>query len=55
MVTNVFYSTAKEAVKDFMLMEFPSLGPSETAGFLGSIYKFLNYEEESVKDTKSHI
>ncbi len=49
MVTNVFYSTAKEAVKDFMLMEFPSLGPSETAGFLGSIYKFLNYEEESVK------
>lgn len=49
MVTNVFYSTAKEAVKDFMLMEFPSLGPSETAGFLSSIYKFLNYEEESVK------
>lgn len=49
MITNVFYSTAKEAVKDFMLMEFPSLGPSETAGFLGSIYKFLNYEEESVK------
>lgn len=49
MITNVFYSNAKDAIKDFMTMEFPSLGHSETAGLLNSTYKFLNYEEEGVK------
>lgn len=49
MVTNVFYTSAKEAVKEFMELEFPTLGLNETAGLLSSIYKFMNYEEEGVK------
>lgn len=49
MITNVYYSTAKDAVKEFMTMEFPALSQTETAGLLNSVYKFLNYEEEGVK------
>lgn len=49
MITNVFYSNAKEAVKDFMTMELSTLSHSETAGLINSTYKFLNYEEEGVK------
>ncbi len=49
MITNVFYTSAKESVKDFMAMEFPSFSPNETVGLINSCYKFLNYEEEGVK------
>lgn len=49
MVTSIFYTSAKEAVKDFTATEFATLGTNDVDRLIDSFYKFLNYEEEGVK------
>lgn len=49
MVTSIFYTSAKEAIKDFTATEFATLGTNDVDRLIDSFYKFLNYEEEGVK------
>jgi len=49
MVTSIFYTSAKEAIKEFAATEFATLGTNDVNRLIDSFYKFLNYEEEGVK------
>ena len=49
MITSIFYTNAKEAIKEFTAMEFATLGTNDVDRLIDSFYKFLNYEEEGVK------
>lgn len=49
MVTSIFYTSAKEAIKEFVATEFATLGTNDVNRLINSFYKFLNYEEEGVK------
>jgi len=49
MITSIFYTNAKEAIKEFASMEFATLGTNDVDRLIDSFYKFLNYEEEGVK------
>jgi len=49
MVTSIFYTSAKEALKEFTSQEFATLGTNDVDRFIDCFYKFLNYEEEGVK------
>ena len=49
MVTSIFYTSAKEAIKEFTSAEFATLGTNDVDRLIDSFYKFLNYEEEGVK------
>ena len=49
MITSIFYTSAKEAIKEFTALEFATLGTNDVDRLIDSFYKFLNYEEEGVK------
>ena len=49
MVTSIFYTSAKEAIKEFAATEFATLGTNDVNRLIDSFYKFLNYEEEGTK------
>ena len=49
MITSIFYTSAKEAIKEFVATEFATLGTNDVDRLIDSFYKFLNYEEEGVK------
>ena len=49
MVTSIFYTSARQAIQEFMEAEFATLGSADVEKLISSFYKFLNYEEEGVK------
>ena len=49
MVENLFYTDAKELVVKFVSKEFPTMPEKFITFLMNFMYKFCNYEEESVK------
>ena len=49
MITSMFYTSARESIKEFINGEFRTLGSSDVDKLINSFYKMLNYEEEGLK------
>lgn len=55
MVENIFYTNAKELIVKFVSREFPTMPERFLTFLMNYLYRFCNYEEESVKIRPSLI